>query len=169
MGTVKVLSIGILLLFAIVLLAFIAAGVLVPAEQSFTNSVEITAPADKVWQVLTDRSRFPEWQTNLSKVEVVDDRNWMEFPKDAPEPLRFTLAKDDRPSAMSFAYKMGDYFAGEWNGCVTPTPTGVRLETVDSYATKGWVTKILMYIFFDFDKFAKDWNSKLKQRVETVN
>jgi|ERR1043166_6325978 hypothetical protein len=169
MGTVKVLSIAILLLFAVVLLAFIAAGVFIPAEQSFTNSVEITAPADKVWQVLTDRSRFPEWQTNLSKVEVVDDRNWMEYPKDAPEPLRFTLAKDDRPSAMSFGYKMGDYFAGEWNGRVTPTATGVRLETVDGYVAKGWVTKILMYIFFDFDKFAKDWDGRLKQRVETLN
>lgn len=169
MKIVKILSVTALLLFAVIFLAVVIAGVLIPAEQSFTNTVEINASADKVWNVLTDKERFPEWQTKLSKVEVTDDQNWVEYPKDAPEPLRFSVAKDERPNSMSFNYKMGDSFVGGWSGRVTPKAAGVQLETVDSYEAKGWVTKILMYIFFDFDKFAEDWNSKLKQRVETLN
>src|SRR6185436_7203610 len=115
------------------------------------------------------RDKFPEWQSNLAKIEVIDYQNWVEYPKDAPEPLKFHLAKDLRPREMEFDYTMGDSFVGTWNGKVAPTASGVRLETVDSYKANGWVTKILMYVFFDFDKFAKDWNDKLKQRVEIVN
>jgi hypothetical protein len=169
MKIVKAVSLVILAFFGLIVLAFVAAGMLIPAEKSFTNSVEINAPATQVWQVLTDKQRYPEWQTKLARVEVIDDRNWIEYPKDAPEPLRFTLAKDERPWAMSFDYKMGDSFSGSWTGRLATTTSGVRLETIDSYAAKGWVTKILMYIFFDFDQFAKDWNTKLKQRVESFN
>ena len=70
---------------------------------------------------------------------------------------------------MAFEYAMGDSFAGTWYGHITPTANGVRVETRDAHVVKGWVTKILIYAFFDFDKFAKEWNGKLKQRVESLN
>ena len=169
MKVIKVLLIAGGALFAIVIFAIIAAGILIPAERSFTNTVEINKPAVKVWQVITDKGKFAEWQTNLERVEVTDDKNWVEYPKDSPAPLKFTVANDNRPNGMAFDYTMGDKFEGTWHGHATPTATGVHLETVDSYVAKGWMTKILIYLFFDFDKFAKDWNSKLKQRVETQN
>jgi uncharacterized membrane protein len=161
----KVLKIVFALVGVFIALIVVASS-LIPAERSFTNEIEINAPAEKVWQVINDRTRFPEWQTNLTRVEVLDDKNWVEYPKDSPEPLRFTLAKDVRPSRMEFAYKMGDSFDGKWTGDITPTADGVRLKTVDSYAANGTMTKILIGIFFDLDKFAKDWNNKLKERVE---
>jgi len=169
MKIVKFLLLATGLLIGIIVAAFIAAGLLIPAERSFTNTVEINKPADMVWQVITDRGRYTEWQTNLTKVEVADDKNWVEYPKDSPEPLKFTIVNDNRPTGMAFGYKMGDSFEGTWHGHITPTTAGVQLETVDSYVAKGWVTKILIYLFFDFDKFAKDWNNKLKQRIETQN
>jgi uncharacterized protein YndB with AHSA1/START domain len=142
---------------------------LIPEERSFTNDIEINAPAERVWQVIADRSKFTEWQPNLTKVEIVDDKNWTEYPKDSPEPLKFSQAADERPNRMQFGYTMGDTFAGKWTGEITPTASGIRLKTVDSYLAKGWLTKILIYAFFDMDKFAKDWNGKLKQRVESSN
>jgi uncharacterized protein YndB with AHSA1/START domain len=148
---------------------FVVAGLLIPAEQSFANEVEINAPAESVWQVITDKDRYTEWQTQLTKVERIDDKTWVEYPKDSPEPLRFTLAKDERPSRMEFSYTMGDSFTGNWKGEVTPTTSGVKLKTVDSYAAQGWLTKILIYTFFDMGSFASDWNGTLKTRVETLN
>jgi len=147
----------------------ITAGILIPAERSFNNNVEIDASAETVWQVLNDRGEYTEWQTGLTRVDVVDDKNWVEYPKDSPEPLRFTVGTDDRPSRMAFEYTMGDSFDGTWYGHITPTQKGVLLETRDGYLAKGWLTKILIYAFFDMDSFAKDWNSKLKQRAESLN
>ena len=166
MKVLKILFALVGVFIALIVVAIIAAASIIPSERSFTNEIEIDAPPDKVWRVIMDRADYPEWQTNLTKVEVIDDKNWVEYPKDSPEPLRFTLARDERPTRMEFAYKMGDSFDGEWAGDVTPIAGGVRLRTNDSYAASGVVTKILIGMFFDFDKFAKDWNNKLKERVE---
>lgn len=140
---------------------------MIPEKRSFTNEVEIGAPAEKVWEVITDKKSYAEWQTAIAKVEIIDDKTWLEYPKDAPEPLKFSVAKDERPTRMEFHYTMGDSFSGHWKGEITPTATGVRLRTTDSYKVDGWLTKILIGLFFDMDSFAKDWNSKLKARVES--
>src|SRR5205809_645237 len=106
MRVVKILLALVGGVIALSVAAIVAAGLLIPAERSFANEIELNAPAERVWQVITDRAKYPEWQANLTKIEVIDDKNWVEYPKDSPEPLRFTLAKDERPTRMEFAYKM---------------------------------------------------------------
>jgi hypothetical protein len=169
MKVMKVILLAVLVIIVLCAAAFIAAGMLIPSEQSFTNEIEINAPAETVWQVLNDRGKYTEWQTDLTRVEVIDERTWIEYPKDSPEPLKFSLAKDERPSRMEFNYSMGEAMGGKWRGTILPTQKGVKLETVDSYTAQGWLTKILIYAFFDMDKFAKDWNRKLKQRAESLS
>lgn len=155
--------------FFLLAAAFILAGFLIPEGQSFENDIEINASAEEVWQVITDKESYTSWQTEIDKVEKIDDRNWIEYPKNVPEPMRFSLAKDERPKSMEFHYTMGDSFAGHWKGEITPTANGVRLKTTDSYSTSGWLTKIMIYMFFDLNSFARDWNVKLKERVETLS
>jgi uncharacterized protein YndB with AHSA1/START domain len=162
------------LLVAVAVVAFVlvagvaVAGLMMPAEQSFENEIAIDASAEDLWRVITDKSRYTEWQTDLERVEIIDDANWVEYPKSAPEPLRFTLVDDSRPSRMEFSYTMGDAIHGHWTGDVTPTATGVKLRTVDSYKADGSIMKIVMGAFFDLNSFAKDWNAKLKKRVEST-
>jgi hypothetical protein len=168
----RLLKVILLALFAIIVLcggALIVAGLLIPAERSFANEVEINARAEAVWQVVNDRGKYTEWQPNLTRIEIIDDRNWVEYPKDSPEPLRFSLAKDERPSGMEFNYTMGESFRGKWHGEITETANGVRLKTQDSYSASDWLTKILIAAFFDMDGFAKDWNRRLKQRTENLS
>jgi uncharacterized membrane protein len=168
----RVSKVILLVLAAIVVLCgavFIAAGLLLPAERSFANEVEINAPADIVWQVINDRDKYTEWQPNLTRVEVIDERKWVEYPKNSPESLRFETAKDERPIGMEFKYTMGDSFAGRWRGEIGQTASGVKLKTEDSYSAEGWLTKILVAAFFDMDSFAKDWNQRLKRRAESLD
>ncbi len=169
MKILKFLLIAVGMIVLVCIGAFIAAGLTIPASQSFTNEVEINAPAEKVWEVITDKKRYAEWQTHLEKIEITDDKNWVEYPKGSPEPLRFILANDERPTKMEFHYTMGDSFSGHWKGEMTPTVAGVKLKTTDSYSALGWLTKILIYAFFDMGSFAKDWNAQLKTRVESLN
>lgn len=160
-------AIGVLVLVCVA--AVLIAGMVLPASQSFTNEVEINAPAEKVWDVIADKKRYNEWQTQLDKVEVTDEKNWVEYPKNSPEPLKFSVAADERPAKMEFHYTMGDSFSGHWKGEITPTATGVKLKTTDSYATDGMLTTILIYAFFDLNYFAREWNGLLKTRVESLN
>jgi len=169
MKILKFLLIAIALIVLICIGAFIVAGLTVPASQSFVNEVEINAPAEKVWEVIADKKRYTEWQTQLDKVEVTDERNWVEYPKNSPEPLKFMLASDERPGKMEFHYTMGNSLSGHWKGEITPTASGVKLKTTDGYSTQGMLSKILIYTFFDMGSFAKEWNAKLKSRVESLN
>jgi hypothetical protein len=169
MKILKKLFIAAAVLVLASVIGIIAAGLLLPSSRNFTNEIDIDAPAERVWQVVTDKHRYTEWQTQLDRVELIDDKNWIEYPKNAPEPLRFRLLTDARPQSMEFYYTMGDSIHGYWGGEIETTMTGVRLKTVDSYKTDDWLMKILMGAFFDLDGFAKDWNIKLKQRAEALN
>lgn len=169
MKVLKVITGAIIVLILLCVLAFAAAGLAVQAEASFVNDVEINAPVERVWYVVTDKGKYTEWQTNLSRVEITDEENWVEYPKDSPEPLKFSLATDARPEWMEFHYTMGDTFSGHWKGEATSTSAGTHLKTTDSYKADGWVTKILIWLFFDYDLFAKDWNKKLKAQVENLS
>jgi hypothetical protein len=148
--------------------AFVALGLLIPSERNFSNEVEINAPAEVVWQVINDRSRYTEWQTSLDHVEIIDDRNWIEHTKGGAGPMTFNLAKDERPTAMEFRYSIENSFLGWWRGEISPVLGGVKLRTQDSYTAKSWPAKIMIYIFFDMDAFAKDWNGRLKERAEKM-
>jgi uncharacterized protein YndB with AHSA1/START domain len=168
MKILKIVLIAAGIFVLICAVAFAVAGLTIPAGQKFENEVEIRASPEKVWEVITDKKRYTEWQTQLEKIEIIDETNWLEYPKNSPEPLRFMLAADERPSKMEFHYTMGNSFSGHWKGEMTSTATGVKLKTTDSYQTQGWLTKILIYTFFDMGTFAKDWNAQLKQRVESL-
>ena len=168
MRILKKLLIAVGLLVLVVILAIVTLGFFVPAERSFTNEIDINAPADKVWQVLDDKQLYTEWQSQLERVEIIDDELWIEYPRNAPEPLAFRLENDNRPSSMEFSYTMGDAIHGHWKGEVTPIDGGVKLRTTDSYRTDSWIMKMMMAAFFDLDAFARDWNRTLKQRVETL-
>lgn len=156
-------------MWAALAVSFIIALIVIPAEKSFTNEVEIAATPEQVWQVIFDKKRYTEWQSAVTKVEVTDEKNWTEYAKDIPDPMHFTVVNDKRPSEAELHFTMGDDFNGHWHGTITPTANGVKLKTVDSYKADGWISKVMIGLFFDLDKFAKDWNGKLKTRVESMN
>jgi len=169
MKILKLLLITVGVLVSSCVLAFGIAALALPASRSFENETEINAPAEKVWEVVTDVDRYVEWQTQIGQVEIIDDKNWVEYPKNTPEPLRFRVVNDERPRKMEFHYTMGDSFSGRWKGEVTETANGVTIKTIDSYATEGVLTRVMIGTFFDMDGFAKDWNASLKRRVESLN
>lgn len=155
--------------WAALAVAFAAGVMVIPAEKSFTNEVDIAATPEQVWQVIFDQKHYTEWQTSIVRVEIKDEKNWIEYSKDAPDPMHFTIVTDKRPAEAELHYIMGDDFNGHWHGTIQPVAGGVKLTTMDSYKVDGWFAKVLIGTLFDMDKVAKDWNSKLKTRVESLN
>ena len=168
MSIAKKLLIAVVVAGIVLAVGLTIAVVSMPNERRFENEVEISAPAEVVWQVIKDRERYTEWQPQLERVELVDGAKWVEYPKSAPEPLRFRLVNDSSPTRMAFSYTMGKSMSGTWAGEVAETAGGVRLRTIDTYKVDGWLMKLMMGTFFDLDSFAKEWNGHLKQRAESL-
>ena len=93
MSILKKLLIAAVVVVLLLAGSVVVAGFFIPAGRSFTNEVNIDAPAEKVWQAITDRERYTEWQTQLERVEIIDDTNWIEYPKSRPGAFEISSGK----------------------------------------------------------------------------
>ncbi len=168
MKTWKVIPFALGTLFLLIVAGIAAIGFLVPAERSYANTVEINAPIEKVWQVITDKPRFPEWHPYMKKVEIKDDSHWIESSDDDTEPWKFSVVKDAKPDRLEIQFSVKDALSGKWVGDASATETGTRLKTVDSERIDNPLTRIITFLFIDRDKYAKGWNSSLKAQVEKL-
>lgn len=147
--------------------AFVAAGIIIPNEKTVTQVTEINASAETVWTVLNDREKYPEWQDQLEKVEVKDEKRWTEVTPGGP--IEFVIDRSDEGRSMDISYSMGESFKGTWRGELSPRgDKQALLRTTDKTVVDGWFTKVMMAMFFDLEDFAREWNAKLKKRAEAI-
>ena len=143
---------------------FVALGLYIPNERTFTQVTEINAPPETVWKVLNDREKYPEWQNQLEKIEIVNEKEWVEYTPGGK--ILFRLDAAEVPRSMDISYTMVDPFRGSWRGELSGRGDATLLRTTDSTVVNGWLTKIMMYFFFDLEDFATDWNKRLKSEAE---
>lgn len=68
-----------ILLYTIVGLVLLVAavagtGYILPVEHSVSGSLEVDAPPAEVFDVITGFARYPEWRTDVTRVEVTGER-----------------------------------------------------------------------------------------------
>ncbi|REJ76204.1 MAG: hypothetical protein DWQ47_11355 [Acidobacteria bacterium] len=163
----KLIYILIFLVFALVA-AFVTLGLLIPAEKEFTQVTEIEASAETVWTVLKDVEKYPEWQDQIEKIEIRNEKEWIEHTPGGA--IDFKIESEDELRSMDIGYKMGDSFTGSWKGELSPRGgKKTLLRTTDATKVDGWFTKVMMWFFFDIEEFAKEWNGNLKARAEEID
>lgn len=106
---------------------------------SVSDSIDIAAPAEKIFAVATDLEKYPEWNANIKKVEVKesDDEGrpttvWMQV--DAKiKTVSYTLAYDYSGAPDSFSWDLVDGDVKELSGSYEfdefDDVTEVRYET----------------------------------------
>jgi uncharacterized protein YndB with AHSA1/START domain len=103
----------------------------------FVNSIDIAHPQDRVFALLADVARAPEWLSRCKAIEV-------DGPMTTGTRLRFTFLQGEKTAAMvgsitvfepssHIAFHYGDaLFATTVDFVLTPAATGTRLvETLD--------------------------------------
>ncbi|MEZ5344827.1 MAG: SRPBCC family protein [Pyrinomonadaceae bacterium] len=159
-----VILLGVVLFLGIV---FVTAGILVPSERTFSQETIIDAPPEIVWNVLTEREKYPEWQKDLKSVKITGEKTWTEETKDAG-PIDFKILRSEKPVLLEIEYSMGSWMKGGWSGKLKRLEGGKTLiNTTDKTSVKSWPMKIGMSMFFDIEDFARDWNRALKTRAES--
>ena len=105
----------------------------------FTNAIDLDHPPERVFALLADVARTPEWLSRCTAVEVIGSD-----PPASGTPLRFTFLQGEKPGvmtgtiiafepAMRIAFHYGDkLFAITVDFRLTKIATGTRLiETLD--------------------------------------
>jgi uncharacterized protein YndB with AHSA1/START domain len=168
MKILKILAALVALIIFALAIGYLIMGYTLPDETVVRSEFDVAAPPEKVWQALSDHEKYPEWAPNIVKVEIVNDKQWREWPKDSDMPLAFTIISAKPPEQLEIGYTMSEFFEGHWKGEIKATPSGSRVIVEDRMRVKTWATKIMMYPFFDFNEFVKTWNQKLKERAESL-
>lgn len=130
--------------------------------------VEIAAPREKVWTVMTDVERWPEWTASVTSVELLDGT-----------PLvvgsRARIRQPRLPVVVWTAIEAGRHF--EWRN-VGPGLTSIashRVEAVGAEAARvvlsfgwsGWLAPLIRLVYGDLSRrYVETEAEGLKRRCE---
>lgn len=158
----KIILIIVVVVF-VIFLAIYLYGLSLPAEQKFKASKTIATSPQKIWQVLSDWKGQKEWRTDLKKVEVIDDKTFLEYPHYGP-PIRFELLKIEQPTFMELKLTH-PRFTSIYKITLTQQGEKTLLEEDYVFNYPSPMTRVLIPIFFNIDEFSKTFFNNLEKQV----
>jgi len=113
----------------------------VMAIHQFKTEIDIVATPERVWEVMRDLERWPEWTTSITKMTLLDPqpialgtRVQVLQPELQPAVWKFTVIEPDKGFEWATGNFMLRMLAGHW---ITPTASGVKVTlTID---VSGWL------------------------------
>ena len=130
------------------LVPILVTGMLLPKAHVVSRSLNIHAPPEKIWQVISDFQSVPTWHPGVIRAERLPDRDgrevWRETYKGGhPIKLETTELLPPRRLVRSMADANGP-FTGQWEFELTPADEGCRLTITE----KGEVARPLSRLVF---------------------
>lgn len=130
-----------------------------------TIIIEIPSNRELLWNIVTDNTKT-EWRSDLSKVEVIGDDEFVEYTtKGIATKFRIT-AKDD---LQYYEFSFGnENMSGVWRGRFKEIDKNLtRLEFTEEIQVKNPVMELLSYLFFPIKKIQKKYMEDLKKEAES--
>jgi hypothetical protein len=136
--------------------------------KTFATKIQIQAPADRVWALLTDAPGFPSWNTTVDKIEgrIALGEKITVHAKISPGrgfPVKVTALTPNERMVWSGGMPLG-LFKGERTYTLEPTTGGVEfaMREVFSGLFSPLIEKSIPDLTPAFDEFA----TALKRRAE---
>ena len=126
---------GITYLVSAMILAVVAVvviGYLLPQEHRATGSARIAAPPGRVFEVITDVVRYPEWRDDVSAVEILgrEPLRWRE--RSGGDAITFEVVESVPPERIRVRIVDPDLpFGGSWTYALVPDREGTRITIVE--------------------------------------
>lgn len=102
---------------------------------------EFNCNIEKLWDIITDNTNYA-WRSDLSKIEVVDDKHFIEYAKNN-YPTYFTITKKEELKEYEFDIENTN-IKGKWTGIFESLDNGnVLLDFTEEIETNNFVMKLL--------------------------
>jgi uncharacterized protein YndB with AHSA1/START domain len=113
--------------------AVLVVGWLLPVGHSATRTLVLEAPPDRVFAMVSDASRYPEWNSAVERVEVSGEpaagQRVRLFGPEGEIPL--TVEMLEAPSRMITRIDPGLPFGGTWTYDLRPSGDGTRISITE--------------------------------------
>ena len=125
-------------------------------------SAIINADIHKVWDIVFAVDKYSEWRSDLSKTEIINEKQFIEYTKDGYTTSFFTTAVEP--------YKRWEFdmensnMTGHWIGVFTAKENKTQIDFTENVTPKKWFMKPLVKSYLK--KQQKQFVLDLKKALE---
>jgi uncharacterized protein YndB with AHSA1/START domain len=147
------------LLIVLAVLGFIVLVTLVigwslPVAHVASRRATVGAPPDVVWKAITDVGAFPQWRTDVKKVERLPDRNSLPMWVEEGGNGRLTFAVDHSEAPRRLVSRIADPslpFGGTWTYQIDPAPAGSIVTITENGEIYNPVFRVMARFVFGYE------------------
>ena len=112
-----------------------------------TSNIKALIPGElqKVWELILDIENYAAWRSDLSKTEVISDKQFIEYTKDGyPTNFIVTLVKSYRRWEFDME---NSNMTGHWTGIFTAKGDETEIDFTERVEAKKWLLKPFVKLY----------------------
>ena len=105
----------------------------------------ISGELQKVWELVLDIENYAAWRSDLSKTEVISDKQFIEYTKDGyPTTFIVTLVEPYRRWGFDME---NSNMTGHWTGVFTDKGDETEIDFTERVEAKKWLLKPFVKLY----------------------
>lgn len=111
------------------------------------SNIKAVIPGEllKVWELVLDIENYGVWRSDLSKIEVLNDNQFIEYTKDG-YPATFTVTLVEPYRRWEFDMENSN-MKGHWIGSFTDKGNGTEIDFTECVEAKKWLLKPFVKLY----------------------
>ena len=112
-----------------------------------TSNIKALIPGElqKVWELVLDIENYAVWRSDLSKTEVISDKQFIEYTKDG-YPTTFIVTLVEPYRRWEFDMENSN-MTGHWTGIFTAKGDETEIDFTERVEAKKWLLKPFVKLY----------------------
>jgi len=154
----------------VIILVTLIVGWSLPVKHTASRRATFATPPDAVWKVLTDVDAYPQWRSDLKKVERLPDRDgrtaWTEEGTNGR--ITFVVERSEAPRVL--VTRIADPnlpFGGSWTYEIAPSAGGSTLTITENGEVYNPIFRVMSRFVFGHEATMTAYLGHLEARLRT--
>ena len=129
-------------------------------------NVIINKDIHKVWDIVYAVEKYSEWRSDLSKTEIINEKQFIEYTKDGYA-TKFSITTIEPYKRWEFDMENSN-MSGHWIGIFTAKGNETQIDFTENVTPKKWIMKpfVKIYLKKQQEQFVLDlkkhWNNNFQ-------
>ena len=128
-----------------------------------TSNIKALIPCElrKVWNLILDIENYGAWRSDLSKIEIISDKQFIEYTRDG-YPTTFSITNVELYRRWEFDMENSN-MTGHWIGIFTDNGNETEINFTECVEAKKWFMRpfVKLYLKKQQARFAADIRNAL--------